>query len=186
MWRYFAFLECGRCRGCGSRWSRVTSTRPTGRPGQAAWPARCGSPAACASHRTPPAPRSCSGMLPGYVSGAYSYDDCHIDLVRLARFANARLIHTEAEGIDAQVRCPAGAAGCQPSRASGQCSWHRAVGASPFHSSSPQAQQIRLRGRPHIGYDVLSLNVGITPATAWVPGAVEHATPVKPIDRCGC
>lgn len=28
-----------------------------------------------------------SGMLPGYVSGAYSYDDCHIDLSVLATFA---------------------------------------------------------------------------------------------------
>ena len=45
----------------------------------------------------------CSGMLPGYVSGFYSYDDCHIDLERLARFANARLIHAEARGIDLQV-----------------------------------------------------------------------------------
>jgi selenide,water dikinase len=39
-------------------------------------------------------------MLPGYVSGFYTYDDCHIDLVRLARFANARLIHATACGID--------------------------------------------------------------------------------------
>jgi selenide,water dikinase len=43
------------------------------------------------------------GMLPGYVSGFYSYDDCHIDLARLAAFAKARLIHAEANGIDTQV-----------------------------------------------------------------------------------
>jgi selenide,water dikinase len=42
-------------------------------------------------------------MLPGYVSGFYSYDDCHIDLARLAAFAKARLIHAEANGIDTQV-----------------------------------------------------------------------------------
>jgi selenide,water dikinase len=41
-----------------------------------------------------------SGMLPGYVSGFYTYDDCHIDLVRLARFANARLVHATARGVD--------------------------------------------------------------------------------------
>ncbi|MDD2881387.1 MAG: selenide, water dikinase SelD [Rhodoferax sp.] len=41
-----------------------------------------------------------SGMLPGYVSGHYSYDDVHIDLARLAVFAGARLYHDEVVGID--------------------------------------------------------------------------------------
>jgi selenide,water dikinase len=45
-----------------------------------------------------------SGMLPGYVSGFYTYDDCHIDLARLAAFASARLIHDEACGIDPKAR----------------------------------------------------------------------------------
>ncbi len=41
-----------------------------------------------------------SGMLPGYVAGFYDYDECHIDLGPLARFAGARLYHAEVEGVD--------------------------------------------------------------------------------------
>lgn len=32
-------------------------------------------------------------------------------------------------------------------------------------------------------YDVLSINIGITPAASSVPGAAQHTTPVKPIDK---
>ncbi len=41
-----------------------------------------------------------SGMLPGYISGHYSFDDVHIDLGRLAAFAGARFIHGEVNGLD--------------------------------------------------------------------------------------
>ncbi len=41
-----------------------------------------------------------SGMLPGMIAGLYSPDEVHIDTGPLARFAGARLYHSEAIGLD--------------------------------------------------------------------------------------
>ncbi|MGB5651843.1 MAG: FAD-dependent oxidoreductase, partial [Sedimenticolaceae bacterium] len=88
-----------------------------------------------------------SGMLPGYVAGHYDFDQCHIDLGPLARFAGARLYHAEVEGLDLD------------------------------------GGKVIARGRPAVGFDLLSINTGSRPRTLEVPGALQHAMPVKPIDN---
>lgn len=45
-----------------------------------------------------------SGMLPGFVAGHYRRDELDIDLVKLCRFAGARLILGAANGVDAKRR----------------------------------------------------------------------------------
>lgn len=45
-----------------------------------------------------------SGMLPGHIAGHYTRDELDIDLVRLARFAGARLIVDRAVAIDPKAK----------------------------------------------------------------------------------
>ncbi len=86
-----------------------------------------------------------SGMLPGHLAGHYSRDALDIDLVKLARFANARLVLGAAEGLDLARR------------------------------------HIIVPGRPPIGFDIASLDIGITSAMPDLPGFAENATPAKPL-----
>ncbi len=51
----------------------------------------------------------------------------------------------------------------------------RAVGIDPVR------QQVLCGQHPPIAYDVLSLDIGSTPATFAVPGAAEHVIPAKPV-----
>ena len=94
-----------------------------------------------------------SGMLPGYVAGHYTTDECHIDLLPLAKFAQARFILARANGIDREQRL------------------------------------IHLEGRPSMRYDVLSIDIGISPGMN-LPSlnkqqnyATLNVTPVKPISK---
>jgi selenide,water dikinase len=41
-----------------------------------------------------------SGMIPGFVAGHYTFDECHIDLAWLCTSTGARLVRGEATGID--------------------------------------------------------------------------------------
>ncbi|SFE99536.1 FAD-dependent oxidoreductase [Nitrosomonas sp. Nm166] len=41
-----------------------------------------------------------SGMLPGLIAGHYTFEDCHIDLQKLCRWANVRFIRSEVQRID--------------------------------------------------------------------------------------
>ena len=50
-----------------------------------------------------------SGMLPGLIAGHYTYDEAHIDLRPLCRFAGAVFLRTEVERVDPHnklIQCP--------------------------------------------------------------------------------
>ncbi|MEX0319372.1 MAG: selenide, water dikinase SelD [Ruegeria sp.] len=86
-----------------------------------------------------------SGMLPGFVAGHYERWELNIDLVRLARFAGARVILGGVDGIDLDRR------------------------------------EVHVPGRPPVGFDVASVNVGITSDMPALPGFADHAVPAKPL-----
>ena len=88
-----------------------------------------------------------SGMLPGHVAGYYDFDDCHIDLRRLAQFAQAQLYIDRAVGLDLANK------------------------------------KVLCANHPPVAYDVLSIDIGSTPASIDVPGAAEFAIPAKPVPQ---
>ena len=54
---------------------------------------------------TPNTFQTYSGMLPGWLAGHYSLEDCQIDLLPLVQAAGARLILNQVTGIDADRQC---------------------------------------------------------------------------------
>ncbi len=45
-----------------------------------------------------------------------------------------------------------------------------------------KSRRVLCRGRPPVPYDVLSIDIGSTPSARDIPGVLDHAIPVKPID----
>lgn len=86
-----------------------------------------------------------SGMLPGHVAGFYTHDECHIDLRRLAQFAQAQLYIDTVVGLDLENN------------------------------------KVLCAHRPPVAFDLLSIDIGSTPATITIPGAVEYTIPAKPV-----
>ena len=85
-----------------------------------------------------------SGMLPGHVAGFYSFDETHIDLRRLARFAQAQLYRGKAVGLDLanqQVICEN-----RPSVAFDYVSFD--IGSTPAHISVPGAADSAIPAKP--------------------------------------
>ncbi len=103
-----------------------------------------------------------SGMVPGLVAGCYSEAESRIELPGLVKGANARWIAGRCVGIDAQARTVQ----WQPGEAAG----------------SGQGNAIDT-----LGYDLLSIDTGAVldreRLEAAMPGAVEHALPLRPIER---
>jgi len=63
----------------------------------------------------------------------------------------------------------------------------RFAGARLYHGEveglDPVERLVHVPGRPPVHYDLLSINTGSRPRTIDVPGALEHALPIKPIDQ---
>ena len=61
------------------------------------------------------------------------------------------------------------------------------AGARIYHDAAigldPAGKKVICTDRPPVPYDIVSIDIGSTPRTDDVPGAAEHAVPVKPIGR---
>ncbi|MGB6301733.1 MAG: bifunctional NADH dehydrogenase FAD-containing subunit/selenide, water dikinase SelD, partial [Rivularia sp. (in: cyanobacteria)] len=88
-----------------------------------------------------------SGMLPGHIAGFYTHYECHIDLRKLANFAQAQLYIDYVNDIDLKNN------------------------------------RIICANRPDVSFDLLSIDIGSTPATISVSGATKYAIPAKPVEK---
>lgn len=103
-----------------------------------------------------------SGMLPGYVAGHYSLEEMHVNLQRLCRFANVRLVHASATGIVLFN--------------------HDTENCSSTDNSSSRTAKGHVEcseGQPPVRFHVLSLDIGSMPSQT----PPKYAIPVKPISQ---
>ncbi|TVP62465.1 MAG: FAD-dependent oxidoreductase [Nodularia sp. (in: Bacteria)] len=96
---------------------------------------------------TPASDTPYSGMLPGHIAGFYRHNECHIDLRKLANFAQSQLYIDRAVGLDLNN--------------------HKVICAN----------------RATVDFDILSIDIGSTPATISVLGATEYAIAAKPVPK---
>ncbi|MCV0439360.1 MAG: FAD-dependent oxidoreductase [Hydrogenophaga sp.] len=106
---------------------------------------------------TPYPHQTYSGMTPGFVAGRYSEDEGRIPLEPLLRAAGARWVQGRCDGIDAATQT---------------------VRLAPVQGA-PQAPT-------SLHYDLLSIDTGAVldraRLEAEMPGAAEHALPIRPIE----
>ncbi len=61
------------------------------------------------------------------------------------------------------------------------------AGAKIYHDEAIgldlERRRVRCKNRPDVPFDFVSINVGSRPSAAGVPGAMEYALPVKPVER---
>lgn len=88
-----------------------------------------------------------SGMLPGWIAGHYSLDECVLPLDRLAADAQVRFVQQKGIGLDLA------------------------------------AKQLQCSDGQTMDFDVISIDTGPVTDTRMVPGAAEHALPIRPIER---
>lgn len=88
-----------------------------------------------------------SGMLPGHVAGFYNFDETHIDLRRLCRFAGVQFYQDRAMGLNLEKN------------------------------------QIICAKHPSVTFNLLSIDIGSTPAKISVSGAEDYAIAAKPVPQ---
>ena len=107
-----------------------------------------------------------SGMLPGYIAGHYTYDDMHLNLIKLCEFSNIKLIHASVIQIIPNNDKDADDA-----------------------ASGGGYVKINDDTHPLIRYDCLSINVGSAPSLSSIGGTTATSQrhprliPVKPISQ---